>query len=230
MKVIDAKVTRVLRQTPDVSTVYFTLLDGTTLEYTAGQYTTVYIEDSTTREGKAYSFSSSPDESEMSITVKNIGEFSGYLHRLTPGDTMHISPAYGYFNPLTDKPLVCIAGGVGISPIWSVLKHELTHKPQRLLRLLYSNKTVSDIVFRQELAEYTARYRTISVEHYITQEDNTAIPATHGRITLGGVTQWRPDARYLVCGSVAFTRAMWQSLVEQGVAKEAISTEVFFEW
>ena len=230
MKSIDAKVTRFVQQTPDVSTVYFTLADGSVLDYAAGQYTTVYLKGSTTREGKAYSFSSSPDEPEMSITVKNIGEFSGYLHGLRPGDSMCISPAYGYFNPLTTQPLICIAAGVGISPIWSVLKHELTHDPHRVLSLLYSNKTIDGIVFRHELDAYMERCDNVSVTHYITRQSDIEKSMIRGRITLDEANITQPGAKYLICGSVAFTRAIWEDLIKKGIAKEDISTEVFFEW
>ncbi|QWQ32246.1 hypothetical protein KOY48_05390 [Candidatus Minimicrobia naudis] len=74
------------------------------------------------REGKAYSISSLLPDELMSITVKNVGgEFSSYFCSRHVGDKLRISPAYGDFNPQTERPLVGIAAGCGLSPIWSVL-------------------------------------------------------------------------------------------------------------
>ena len=72
--------------------------------------------------GRLIVFSSAPDDELMSITVKNVGgEFSSYLCSRNVGDKLQISHAYGDFNPQTESPLVGIAAGCGLSPIWSVM-------------------------------------------------------------------------------------------------------------
>ena len=89
MEKLTAKVLRVTRETSDVVTIYFTV-PGVDFQYQAGQYITVFFEDSSTPAGKAYSLSSAPHESELSITVKKVGEYSGRLHALNAGDTFQI--------------------------------------------------------------------------------------------------------------------------------------------
>ena len=115
---LTVEIVRVRQENPEVTTLYI----ARPFDFMAGQYITVFIEGSQVREGKAYSISSCPHEELMSITVKNVGgEFSSYLCSRQVGDTLQISRAYGDFNPQTEQPLVGIAAGCGLSPIWSIL-------------------------------------------------------------------------------------------------------------
>ena len=80
MEKLQAIVKKVKTESPTIKRIYFLLDNDWKLEYTAGQYITVFIDGSEVTEGKAYSLSSAPREEYMSITVKNVGgEFSGYL-------------------------------------------------------------------------------------------------------------------------------------------------------
>ena len=111
---LTVEIVRVRQENPEVTTLYV----ARPFDFMAGQYITVFIEGSQVREGKAYSISSRPGEELMSITVKNVGgEFSSYLCSRHVGDTLQISRAYGDFNPQTERPLVGIAAGCGLSPI-----------------------------------------------------------------------------------------------------------------
>lgn len=226
----EARIVRRRSEGKGVVTLFFTLMDGRTLAYEAGQYITVYFEGASTPEGKAYSLSSAPHEPQMSITVKNIGEFSGRLHALRVGDAFTISDAYGFFNPQTTRQLVCIGAGVGIAPLWSVLKHEYKNDAARVSHLFYSNKTIGDIAFHDELAVADRRHAGFAVTHHITRQADVPEGVRVGRINLEECLRVAADdAAYLLCGSVEFVRDMWRQLVEGGVAAERISTETFFE-
>lgn len=229
MDTLTAVVTLREEQTPDIVTIYFTLQDGTILHYTAGQYITVFFDHTTTREGKAYSLSSSPQEPVMSITVKKIGEFSGLLHALGVGDRFSISQAYGFFNPLTDKPLICIGAGCGVAPIWSVLKDELLKNSERTAHFFYSNKTIRDIAFYPELIAQQITHPGLSIHLRVTRQPDLPVHIRPGRINLDQCTNISPDAMYLVCGSVTFVTDMWRGLKERGISPLHISTETFFE-
>lgn len=229
MERMHAKITNVVRETNDTVTLYF-IVPGREFVYTAGQYITVFFDGTSTPEGKAYSLSSAPYEKELSITVKKVGEYSGLLHALKPGDTMHISEAYGFFNPLTDQPLVCLSAGCGLAPVWSVVKQELQHNTERSATIHFSNKTDQSIVMKQQLDVCEKNHENIHVRHHITQQ--AAVPKTmeKGRINLDECVNHAPKtAAYLLCGSVDFVRDMWQGLTARGVDSAVISTETFFE-
>lgn len=214
------EVVKVRRETPDIVTLYFVR----PFDFTAGQYITVFVPGSSVREGKAYSLSSLPNEALSSITVKDVGgEFSSFLCSRQAGDQLHISRAYGNFNPLTDRPLVGIAAGCALSPVWSVLANAPNTQPTYLF---YAVKTPNDVVFTDELAN--AR---IHVEYFYTRQ-RIAENATHhnGRFVVADIVRDVPgDACFLVCGHVTFVRDMWQQLTQAGVSPEYIATETFFE-
>lgn len=225
MEKLTAVVKRVKVETPDIITIYFLLEDDWKLEYTAGQYVTVFIAGSKVPQGKAYSLSSAPYEKWMSITVKDVGgEYSSYLCALKKGDTFMVSRAYGNFNPGTTRPIVALAAGVGISPIISVLKDKKAHNSVGGSHLYYSNKSHHAIAHKQAAAGTGA-----AIHHHITAEGVVPVAMQKGRIVLDECVKAAEDAFYLICGSVGFVRDMWQGLTERGIEPECISTETFFE-
>ncbi|NCU30949.1 hypothetical protein EOM57_04055 [Candidatus Saccharibacteria bacterium] len=206
----------VRRESPEVVTLYFTR----PFDFTAGQYISVYFDDVDIPEGKAYSLSSRPTDKLASITVKNVGgPFSSRLCSKKAGDTLAISHAYGHFNPHTKSPLVGIAAGVGLSPVWSILA---TNDHQKHT-LHYSNKTDNHISFHDELAELETK-----VSHYISRQADTLYH--YGRMEIEHIVkEAEDDAHYLICGSVDFVRDIFRQLEENGISRKKISTEIFFE-
>ncbi|MDO4780958.1 MAG: FAD-binding oxidoreductase [Candidatus Saccharibacteria bacterium] len=209
---------KVRRENPEVVTLYF----RRPFEFTAGQYITVYIPGSAVTAGKAYSLSSLPHQELASITVKNVGgEFSSYLCQRAAGDELIISPPYGNFNPQTTRPLVGIAAGCALGPIWSVLA-----SAEQDTYLYFSHRSPALTVFDAELADSPIR-----VTHFSTrQQVEEANGWRNGRFEVAAIVQEAPpEAHFLVCGSVEFVRDVWQKLVAAGVDVQQISTETFFE-
>jgi oxidoreductase FAD/NAD(P)-binding domain protein len=225
-----AKVTRIHKESSDTITIYFRVEDDKQFIYTAGQYITVFFDDSSTPEGKAYSLSSAPHEDDLSITVKRVGEYSGKLHDLKPGDTFMISAAYGYFNPETSRPLVCISAGCGLAPIWSIVKDELRRDKGRLAHVFFSNRDAKEIPFHEALNGHEQAHDSLTVHHHITRNKQVPVNMHRGRIDLDAcVKAVEGEVNYLLCGSVEFVRDMWRGLVDRGVSSSLISTETFFE-
>ena len=208
----------VRQENPEVTTLYFVR----PFDFMAGQYITVFIEGSQVREGKAYSISSRPDEKLMSITVKNVGgEFSSYLCSRRVGDTLQISRAYGDFNPQTERPLVGIAAGCGLSPIWGILADA-----KQPTFLYFSQKSPEYMVFSEELAASNIAVKKFSTRQQVEETDGWH----NGRFEVAKIVAETPDdAHFLVCGSLPFVRDVWQKLTTAGVDESHISTETFFE-
>lgn len=224
-----AVITRIVRETSDTITLYF-IVPECDFQYTAGQYITVFFDNTATPEGKAYSLSSAPYEKELSITVKKVGEYSGLLHALSVGDSMDISDAYGFFNPLTSDPLICFSAGCGLAPIWSVVKQELQRDTSRSAIIYLSNKTEKAIVMRSQLDACEKNHENTRVCHYVTRQQIVPETMRRGRIDLDECLCQAPkNAVYLLCGSIDFVRDMWRGLTVRGVDSATISTETFFE-
>jgi ring-1,2-phenylacetyl-CoA epoxidase subunit PaaE len=224
-------VEEVQQETPNVVTLFLTSKVGT-VSYRPGQFITVYFPETGHAEGKSYSISSSPDEKYMALTVKGVGTFSNKLVAMKPGDMISGSRPYGYFYTEEEtSSLILVAGGIGIAPFRSMIVDTLHKHPTRKMYLFYSNKTLSDIIFKKEFDALTVEYNDrFFVQQYLTQEVATGA-IKQGRIVVGdilGLSQSLPEREFFICGSIAFVRDYWKGLKGAGVSEEHIYTEAFF--
>ncbi len=216
-----------------VTTVSVTLEDGTVPEFVAGQYINVYFPDSNSPEGKAYSISSAPHEEVLELTVRDIGEFSHKIATLEVGDVISGSLPYGFFYPEnTESDLALIAGGIGVTPFRSMLRHALLHTPHRNIYLFHSVRSMSDAVFHKEFLKLKDELSTFSHMHFSTRETVDESDAVqNGRITPLIILKQLPskeNTEFLICGSISFTGAMWKGLRNAGVSENNLYTEAFF--
>lgn len=221
-----AEVREIVPRTHDVVTVVLARPSG--FSYQAGQYITVFFDDTDISEGKAYSLSSHPSDGEcISITVKRVGLFSGKLHGLQAGDQLRISQAYGMFNAFGSAPLVALAAGVGIAPIYSIVCEEAARQTNRQIQIVYSNATEQDIIFRDELAKLTRALPGLSVRHVVTRQPRS--PLSGLRINGSEIANEHPGSTFCLCGTVDFVRDVRRQLAESGASDDDIVSEVFFE-
>lgn len=227
-----ARVTRVVKEAPGVSTIYFKI-DFEPFTFTAGQYISVYFDQTGNKSGKAYSLSSAPDDSELSITVKNIGQFSGLLCGLEPGDTFVVSSPFGFFNVSDELPIVAIASGVGVSPIWSIICDELKRNTDRRISLFLTAPTVEELVFKKKIDRLFKQANRASCAYFATREDSAELfDITLGRrftVAEDLHTEHLSSSRFYVCGAEDFVRSVWRQLMEAGVDENKVVTETFFE-
>lgn len=219
-------------EAPDVISLYLEPKSEKPI-FKAGQYLTIQIPELEPAEGKAYSISSAPHEETTRITIRKVGRFSSALFELTVGDTITTSNPYGYFYPESGDTtdLVFVTGGIGITPCMSIIKNLVYTESPRNIKLLYSNQTEADIVFKDELDTIIETNPLISVHHFITRKN----PVTEGffskRISPTDVTELVPnfmDVEFFICGSANFTRSLWKELHDQGIQQHRLYTEGFF--
>ena len=224
-----ATVTEIIKQTPDVWSVNF-LVDGQPLPAEAGQYISVYFSDTDVPEGKAYSLSSCPEDNFSQITVKRVGLFSNKITDLKVGDTLKISASYGFFDAFSDvfidSPAYFIGCGVGISPLYSIVRNQIKSRNTRPLTLFYTNKTDDDIIFHKSLERLTRSNNNFSVNFYVTRQSDSRY--YRKRFVVDDIKNISADSYFYLCGTTEFTRSIWQQLIQVGVSEKNISVEVFF--
>lgn len=216
-----------IRETHDVVTLKLKSEEKTS--FIPGQYITVYFPELNTPEGKSYSISSYPNEETVNITVKAIGEFSNRLCKMKPGDKLTTSLPYGFFyTENTDTDLVIFAAGIGIAPFRSMIKDITDKFPDRKIYLVLSNKTMQDIVFKDELLN--SKNKKLEVISYITREKTLDKKHHNGRINIDNLINKLPqdNSEYFICGSISFVRDIWKKLVDLGIKEDTIYTEAFF--
>ena len=113
---------------------------------------------------RSYSIASAPEDVALSLTVERIddGEVSPYLAgELRSGDEFELrGPVGGHFTWRVGDggPLLLLAGGSGVVPLMSMLRHRAAERSAIEVRMLVSSRTVQDIFYRDELAGLADRW------------------------------------------------------------------------
>jgi NADH oxidoreductase Hcr len=223
-----------INEATDVVTFRFSPTEGTIPAFIPGQFVNVYfIDDRHSGQGKAYSISSTPQDPFLDITVKKIGRFSGALHDLIVGEAVSMSEPQGYFYPTDNMhDIVYLAGGIGVTPFYSIIKNDLLQNSARKSVLFYSNRTQSDVAFAKELSELENKTDTLKVIHVLTrQQSPTSEHIESSRINVAMIKKHLgalENRYYFICGSISFVRDLWKELKANGVAEENIKVESFY--
>ena len=185
------------------------------------------------RAEREYSIASAPGEP-PAITVERLedGEVSPYLtEELRVGDGIELrGPLGGYFVwELADGgPLLLVAGGSGIVPLRSMLRHRNRSGSNVPVRLLYSSRTLPDVIYSAELEHPTEGTEVI---HTLTREQPSGWAGYARRVDPGLLSDvaWpaEEDPRAFVCGPTSFVETVASGLVELGYQPERVKTERF---
>ncbi len=232
------RVARVFQETPDVKT--FRLMNplGGVLPFTylPGQFLTLAVLTDVRLVKRAYTIASSPTQHDyVEVTVKHEagGVVSGYLHeRVREGDLLDCSGPSGSF-VFTGRECKCIllvGGGVGITPLMSVVRYLTDRAWAGDIYLIYSVHTPKDFIFREEIEYLARRHPNFRAVATVSHPEGIDWVGQTGRITKELITKSVPDlaSRYVhVCGPVPMMEAVKKELAELGVPAERIKTEAF---
>ncbi len=182
-----------------------------------------------------FTISSSPTETGYhAATIKESGDFTATIGQTRVGDTALIQAPFGRFSYILHpraRDLVFIAGGIGITPLMSNLRHMRDTRAQRRVLLLYSNRAEADIVFREELALIEAGDRPeVKLVHVLSQpgEDWQGEKGHLDREKLGRLCGDRLGAStFFLCCPPPPTQSLVENLRELGVPYSRISYEYF---
>lgn len=221
--------------TPEAPLVYSLTLEASEKrpKFISGQYLTVRIPGFEPAEGKSYSISSTEEEEFVRLTIKEMGGFSKALTTYKVGDTLTTSAPYGFFYPehTGDRDLVFIAGGIGITPCMSIIETLVKEGYPKQVFLFYSNRTIADTIFKDELSLLQDKFPRLTIVHHLTREEVSLPHYKRGRITGESVTASLPtpkESDFFVCGSIDFTKGLWSELRKAGIESAQIYTEGYF--
>ena len=228
--------TEIARETPHVSSLYFDLPEWS--GHLAGQHVDVRLtaEDGYVAE-RSYSIASAPEEPRVALTVERLddGEVSPYLvGELRIGDKLELrGPIGGFFvwSAEDERPLFLVAGGSGVVPLMAMLRHRAKARGKAPTRLLYSSRTLSDIIYRDELERLASSGDGVAVYHTLTREKPDGWKGFTRRVDQAMMQQvaWpneRMPAVY-ICGPTTFVEAAASLLVSMGYPPISIKTERF---
>jgi len=163
----------------------------------------------------------------LSVTVKALGKTTTLLQGIQKGETVYLEGPFGVFTHAAlehDRPVVMIAGGIGITP-FTRLFDELAYEPGRELHLFYGNKYTHEIVYKDEIEGM----KHVNVIHVLSHEDDYA--GEKGFITVDLLKKYLPrdlkEYEFLICGPPVMTEKIKTELTGDHVPAGQIHYELF---
>ncbi|MFN7989250.1 MAG: 2Fe-2S iron-sulfur cluster-binding protein [Thermoanaerobaculia bacterium] len=228
---VPVKVLSVVDETPEIRT--FRMERPAGFAFRAGQFLVVRVAAGGKDEVRCYSISSAPEAAGyLEISVRRQGRASGALHEtVRAGGGLPIrGPGGSFVYPEErDTPIVLHAGGVGITPMISMLRHAVLNDPGRPVTFLYTVRTEADVAFRDELAVVARRAPGVRVYVTLTRGEPTRGFLT-GRMDAGRIATFVPDpakAIHMICGPAPMIASLREALAGLGVPPGQVRFEAF---
>jgi ferredoxin-NADP reductase len=228
-----ATVREVVAETPGAATIVLDVDCWT--GHRAGQHVDVRL---TAEDGyqaqRSYSIASAPEAGVVELTVERIddGEVSPYLvDDLRPGDSFEVrGPIGGHFTWSADEggPLLLIAGGSGLVPLMSMLRHRAARGAAVQVHLLVSARSAADLLYADELAALEPR-EGLRIARTYTRQAPPGWTGWSRRIDAAMIADVTPgaDARAYVCGPTSYVEHANDLLVAGGHDPREIRSERF---
>jgi len=229
-------VAEVVEETPQVRSLVLNAPDWP--GHLAGQHVDIRL---TAEDGyqaqRSYSIASAPEDGRLALTVERLGdgEVSPYLTDvLVAGDRLELrGPIGGYFVWDVDDggPVLLVGGGSGVVPLMAMIRHRAAVGSGVPMRLLYSVKTLGDLIYRDELEELAGRGDGFEAFFTLTREQPEGWPGYTRRVDRELLAEigWPATESPLayVCGPTGFVEAVASALVESGLPPSHVKTERF---
>ncbi len=211
-------------------------------DFTQGQYLTFKQDFDGTELRRNYSICAGLDDGKLQVGIKRVdgGAFSTFANtELQVGDTLHAMPPQGKFftalEPERAKNYLGFAGGSGITPVLSILKTVLKREPASTFTLVYANRAVNTIMFREELEDLKNTYMgRVTIIHML--ESGQDIDLFTGRVDQEKCAQlfsnWidiKSIDTAFICGPEPMMLAISDSLRTHGLEPDQIKFELFSE-
>lgn len=232
-----AEVAELIDETAHARTVVLTVPDWP--GHRAGQHVDVRLTaDDGYQAQRSYSIASPPETGErVAITVERIddGEVSPFLAgELRIGDKLELrGPIGGYFvwDVSLGGPVLLIAGGSGVCPLMAMLRHRAARSSAIPARLLYSSRSLDDVIYRAELDRLVADGTGLEAAYTLTRARPPQWSGYARRIDVAMLAEvaWPPNERPMifVCGPTPLVELVAELLVQLGHEPARIKTERF---
>ncbi len=182
-----------------------------------------------------FTIASAPGEDgALEIAPKELGDFTCTVGETRPGDRAAVMGPYGRFSYLLRperRRLVLVAGGIGITPFMSMLRHMRDSGNERDVLLLYGNRTAGDIAFGRELSALAGSQSPPGLEVvHVLSRPSAEWEGETGYIDRELLERYLEDTGqtgFYVCGPPAMMETVTRTLGSMGAPPERIHTERF---
>jgi ferredoxin-NADP reductase/DMSO/TMAO reductase YedYZ heme-binding membrane subunit len=232
------QIQRIIQETPDVRTFRLALPDNSPLPFAhlPGQYLILNLNIDGKKVVRTYTIASSPTRPgycEITVKREENGLGSRHLHEnFREGHLLDVSAPAGRFtfDGTQSQSIVLIAGGVGITPLMSILRYLTDQRWKGDIHFIYSAKAPHDIIFRRELEDLDKQFPNVHLHVTLTRAEGHAWTGRTGRITRELLNHAVPDLAMhpiYICGPSSMMEPTMQLLRELGVPADQIKSEAF---
>ncbi|HXS38356.1 MAG TPA: iron-sulfur cluster-binding domain-containing protein [Flavipsychrobacter sp.] len=233
-------ISEIKQEKKDVKSFTITPEDGQPISYLSGQFLTFVFYHHQREERRSFSISSSPVVDEpLSFTIKRVenGAYSRYfIDKAKVGDRLYTTGAAGLFTLPEEyasfRQIFFFAAGIGITPIYSLIKTLLHTRPDLDVVLVYSNRNIDEVVFYDELQTLALTFKSRFRIEYLF---STAFDLSRARLNKlllpilinEYATVEKEKMLFYTCGPFVYMRMVIITLEELGISSSQIKKENF---
>ncbi len=198
------------------------------IDYKPGQFVFIRFlwsgSGGVTREAHPFSIASSPNEDNVRLYIKSLGDYTTGLKNLKAGTIAEIEGAYGKFTYTNFglAPQIWVAGGIGVTPFLSMARSYNDKSPA--VDMVYSVVTRSELLDQKAVAEYLPqKYESFRYFPYVANEQDGFLTGEKIKEMCGGLD----GKEIFICGPPPMMKALRAQLRELGVPDRKIHSEEF---
>ena len=234
-------ISKIVVESGEINSFYLTPEDNKEIaDFFPGQYVSIstFIPELGHKQPRQYSLSSNSNNEYYRISVKKeIGQttpdgiVSNALHDKIVGDLLQVSAPAGLFyaDPEAKNPLVLVSGGVGLTPMMSMVETNKNSLQRNQTVWIHSCRNENVHAFKDTIEELNNEKTWLTSFVFYETLPETETNAIEGRIDLQQIKEeiLIKDAKYYICGPAVFIKVQYQSIVGLGVSRENILYEEF---
>lgn len=223
-----------------VTSVFFRHIEGPEITtWQAGQYMTLQVlQDTQWSAAHPFTITAPPGEALLRATIKNVGSFSARMQQVTSGTPARIAGPFGKFcSNIHVKPnIAMIAGGIGITPFLSVLRHFRNIHATNTVTLFWANNLEQDLFAVDELRELAACLNLTLVFVILNRSEQAVLGTVQpplylepGYLTADILKKYVTcsDVSLYLCGSKNMQDFVQAQLLQCGIAADNVEKEAF---
>ena len=215
--------------------------DPDAFDFTQGQYLTFRRNFDGTEVRRCYSICAGKDDGVLQVGIKRVdgGAFSTFANtELKIGDRLEVMPPMGTFftpiEPQSERHYLGFAGGSGITPLLSLIKTMLAREPNSRFTLVYANRAVNSIMFREELEDIKnlnmGRFNVLHVLESDAQDVDLLtgrVDAKKCELLFSSLVDVTSIDTAFICGPEPMMLTIAQALRDDGMPEDRIKFELF---
>ena len=207
---------------------------GQIFDYIPGQFAFITpVSANVPKEEHPFTISSTPSRPDsLQFVIRSLGDWTSKINHLKTGEPVLIDGPYGLFSHVVSsegEPIVMIAGGIGITPMLSMIRYMADVDDQRRILLIWSNKTKEHIVFSEEFRNLEHRMQNLQIIHVITRgsgdiDEKGRLDQTKLERLLKGCSR---KSKVFICGPFEMMKEMSRAIKKLGFSSTRVYKEKF---